>query len=167
MASLQLRALKFSQDRMFPTQFQFIRPVWALSSLKSVCNSLIRSLLTSAFTAHCCNFQPWHHLRTQQNICPRRLSTAAQELPRSYRDCIRKRSGSSGRSSLCVWVPTDCSAARRELSHPIRRWPPVSPALLGDLYITIFTGALLLSRHSTAGTAGDRLPLRLSNPLNP
>lgn len=78
------------QDCTFPTQFQFIRPVWELSSLKSVCNSLIRPLLTSAFTAHYCDFQPWHHLHAQQNICPRWLSTGAQELLISYRDFIRR-----------------------------------------------------------------------------
>lgn len=38
---------------------------------------------------------------------------------------------------------------------------------LGDLYITALAGPVLGPQHSTAGTAGDRLHLKLSNPLNP
>lgn len=37
---------------------------------------------------------------------------------------------------------------------------------LGDLYITIFVGAVLLS-HSRAGTIGDSLRLRMCDPPDP
>lgn len=125
------------QDCVFPTQFQFIRPVWVLSSLKLLCKSLVRSLVTLAVTAHCCDFQPWHHLLTQQNICPLWLSTVQELLiPGFHWRWL------TGKDSVCV--PMCCSTVAT--SFPSLAWWCVHDKLCG--------GCPSIT-HRTAGTTGN------------
>lgn len=50
------------------------------------------------------------------------------------------------------------------LQHSGRQFPL---PCLGDVYRTIFVAAVPLSQHRTAGTTGEHLHLRMSNPHNP
>lgn len=64
---------------------------------------------------------------------------------------------------VCAWHGR---AARRELSRLFRKCLPISPFLSGDLYVTIFTGTIILSPQSSTGATGELLH-HTTNPCKP